>query len=347
MSDQRTPRILITRLSHIGDCVFTLPLATAIRDHLPNAWIGWAVESPSHKLLNGHPAIDEIIQVPKGWLKSPTSWRGLRRQFKENRIEISLDPQGLTKSSMLGRISGAKQRIGLAGKWAGEAAPWTYTDRVEPQNEHIVPRTLTLLRPLGIEVSDAPAHLPIDEGTLEAMSTWTKSAHLGGGFVVINPGASWPSKCWEIERFGILAKELGQQQGLTSVVVWAGEQERQSAELVVKHSGGHALVAPPTTLPELAALCQCASLFVSADTGPLHMAAAAGTKSVGLYGPTKPSHCGAWGDHCINLQAWYQDGSRKERRRADNRAMQDIVVDDVLVACQKLLHSDSQKLRVA
>ena len=160
-------------------------------------------------------------------------------------------------------------------------------------------------------------------------------------------GASWPSKCWELDRFGVVAKELGQSDSLTSVVVWAGDQERQAAESIVKYSGGHAILAPATSLQELAALCQDARLFLSADTGPLHMAAAVGTRSVGLYGPTQPSHCGAWGDHCLNLQAWYQGGSRKERRRADNRAMRDIGVAEVLEACRKQLRADSGVRQIA
>ena len=188
VSDQPAPRILITRLSHIGDCVFTLPLATALRDHFPKSWIGWAVESPSHQLLQGHHAIDEIIRVPKGWLKSWNAWRQLRRQLKEFQVEISIDPQGLTKSALLGRISGAKRRIGLAGKWAGEAAPWTYTERVEPVNEHIVPRSLSLLRPLGIEVNDASARLVVEENARHTIRDWTRQAHLGCGYAVINPG---------------------------------------------------------------------------------------------------------------------------------------------------------------
>jgi heptosyltransferase-1 len=144
-------RILITRLSHIGDCILTLPLVSAIKRKYPAAVVVWAVESPTQQLLGLHPGIDEIVVVPKGWLKSPASWRSLSKKLKSFKIDTVIDPQGLTKSAMLGRISGAKKRIGIRGQWGRELSPWLNNCLVESVHPHIVDRSLALLSELGIE----------------------------------------------------------------------------------------------------------------------------------------------------------------------------------------------------
>ena len=89
------------------------------------------------------------------------------------------------------------------------------------------------------------------------------------------------------------------------------------------------MLAPDTSLSELAALCREARLFVGSDTGPLHLAAAVGTQCVAMYGPTKPSICGPYGQNHIALQSWYQDGTSSKRRGNDNSAMRDISVEMV------------------
>ena len=76
----------------------------------------WVMESPTHKLLDDHPSIDQIIVVPKGWMKKPIQWLKLRKRLRNMKFDIVLDPQGLTKSSMLGSTSGAPLRIGFDGR---------------------------------------------------------------------------------------------------------------------------------------------------------------------------------------------------------------------------------------
>ncbi len=163
---------------------------------------------------------------------------------------------------------------------------------------------------------------------------------------MINPGASWDSKLWPAERFATVVRHLGDQHGAPSVVAWAGKRERQWAETIVSASSGHAVVAPNTSLVELAALLRGARIFLSADTGPLHMAAAVGTPSVGLYGPTRPADCGPYGAHCVAIQEYYQGGGRRERRRANNDAMRAITIDRVCQACDRMLARDTMRGKV-
>ena len=129
---------------------------------------------------------------------------------------------------------------------------------------------------------------------------------------------------------------------MRSVVSWAGPEEKRMAEEIVESSNGAAILAPSTTLGELAALYKKASAFIGCDTGPLHIASAVGTSCVGLHGPTLPEKSGAYGEQHVAVQSWFQ-GSRN-RKRASNLAMRDISVDDVCVALDKLFEVKSRRL---
>lgn len=345
--DSATPRILITRLSHIGDCVLTMPLLCALRQALPNAYIAWAVESPSYQLLEGHTALDEIIKIPKGWLKSLGKFWEVRRTLREKRFDLVFDPQSLTKSSALGWVSGCKRRVGLAGPDGRELAPYLANERIHATQEHIVPRSLELLRVLGVKRPEVEFKVPLHESAMDSMQKFVLHERLASGFAVINPSASWASKRWELDRFADVAQQLRARHGLRSVVVWAGADERAMAEQVVGASSGSAIVAPPTNLKELAALSTLSRLFVSSDSGPLHLAAAVGTPVVGLYGVTRPAACGAYGPVARNVQAFYQDGTARQRRSADNTALRAITVSMVSEACEQVLGLVPTKARSA
>jgi lipopolysaccharide heptosyltransferase I len=330
-------RILICRLSHIGDCILTLPMLCALRANFPDAHIAWIVETPTDQLLRTHSALDQLIVVRRRWLKSVAEIRRVRRELREMEFDIALDPQGLTKSASCAWLSGARRRIGFARGAGRELSPWLNNELVRPGRTHLVEKSLELLVPLGIDRPRVCFDVPVYAEARESIESYVARFHLGCGFALINPGAGWPSKQWPAVRFGELARRLGQRHRLPSVVVWAGAQERALAETVVARSGGHALLAPATSLQELAELCRAASLFVSSDSGPLHLAAAVGVPCVGLYGPTRPADCGPYGRGNVSVQAYYQQGSSRQRRRAPNDALRAIDVETVGMACGELL----------
>lgn len=332
------PRILITRLSAVGDCIHTMPLIGALRDRYPDAWIGWAVQAGPATLLEGYPGLDEIVVVNRDWLKSLSEVRALGRRLRALRIDVALDPQSLTKSSLLGWLSGAPIRIGFDRPQGRELSLLLNNVRVAPTQEHVVRRYLELVQRLtGIVEPAVRFQLPRrDPGMLQ---DFVRRTHLGQGYAVLNPGAGWDSKLWLPRRFAQVAKHLGACHRLPSVVVWAGDRERQWAEQIVARSGGHAWLAPPTSLPELAELMRGARLCVAADTGPLHLAAAVGTPCVGLYGTTRPERCGPYGRQHRTVQACFQPGNSRQRRTAGNDAMQAIEATDVIRACDQLLSS--------
>ena len=141
-----------------------------------------------------------------------------------------------------------------------------------------------------------------------------------GAIALINPGAGWPSKLWPAERFAAVAEYLGRVHGLLSIVVWAGDQEQAWARQIVTGSAGWARSRRPPLLSNWRRW-RCAELFVSSDTGPLHLAAAVGTPCVGLFGPMPGERNGPYGPRHITIQAARLAGSSRQRRSADNATM--------------------------
>jgi ADP-heptose:LPS heptosyltransferase len=163
-----------------------------------------------------------------------------------------------------------------------------------------------------------------------------------GNFAILNPGAGWPSKIWPPDRYGEVARRLHAARGLASLAVWGAPSELPLAQAIVAASHGAAKLAPPTSVPELAALCRRSALFLGSDTGPLHLAVAVGTPAISMHGPSRAEWCGAYGPQNIRLQARYEEGSARERRQADDSAMREITVEQVIAACleqSKLRHS--------
>ena len=154
-------------------------------------------------------------------------------------------------------------------------------------------------------------------------------ACLSGGYAVVNGAASWQSKQWPADRFGRVARYLGEQYELPTVVTWAGAREAAIAQEIVAKSGGHAMQAPATSLPQLAALLRRARLVIGSDTGPLHLAAAVGAACIGLYGPTRVENSGPYGSQHIALQADCPPTASRRQRRLDDTAMRRITVEQV------------------
>ena len=340
-------RILISRLSAIGDCLHTLPVLCALRDAMPTAFIAWVVEGRNGDLLRGHPALDELVVVKRGWLKSPSATFALRRQLHALNIDTAIDVQGLTKSAVASWLSGAKTRIGFAGVDGRELSPWLNNFRIRPQATHVVDRNLELLQALEINRPLAKFDLVENPSDGSAADCIVNQSGLHPGFAIINPGAGWKSKLWPRDRFAAVAQYLGREHGLPSLVVWAPGVERDWAQEIVAQSNGHALIAPPTTLTELASLCRRASLFISSDTGPLHIAAAVGTPCVGLFGPMPAERNGPYGAKHIAIQEMQLTGRSRERRNAGPESMEAISVERVSDACAKILHRKTKQSAVA
>lgn len=341
MGRNHAPRILITRLSAIGDCVLTLPVACELRRKFPDAMLAWVVEPAGAQLLRGHPCIDELIVIDKRWYKSPSMIRDLRRRLRSYQFDIAVDPQSLSKSSILGWLSGAARRIGFSAPFGRELATWLNNEHVARTNPHVIPGNLQLLEALGVTSPEVQFRLTAEPAAEAKIDGWLRQAGISSGFALLNIGASCDARRWPEERFGELATLLARRRGLPSVVAWAGK-ERAAAEKAVAASAGSSMLAPDTNLQELVAISQRAKLFVGSDTGPLHIAVAVGTPCVGLYGVTNPAVSGPYGasHRIVTAPGIEWPDSLKQPfgkgRSDDNGIMRMIPVTNVALACEEM-----------
>ncbi len=242
----------------------------------------------------------------------------------------------------MGWFSGARRRIGFAAPQGRELAPWLNTERVVRGKLHIVDATLKLLEPLGIHAPRVRFDLPTNMAAGNRVQQFIRDSHLGEGFVVLNSAASWPSKQWPADRFGRVARYLGEEHNLPSVVTWAGARESELARQIIAKSGGHAIHAPQTTLIELSVLLRRARLVIGSDTGPLHLAVAAGTPCLGLYGPTRWEKSGPYGAQHRVVQVDAPRIRNRRRRQRDDSAMRRISLEQVCALCDELLRDQPQ-----
>lgn len=328
--------IVVVKLSAIGDVLHGVPAAVALKRAFPHARIGWVVEGRAGDVLAGHPAIDHLFRLPRGWMTSVAATRGLRRGLRDFAPDVAVDLQGLLKSALPTWLSGARMRIGHAAPEAREQAWRFYTHTVEARAAHVVDRNLHLLSPLGIRPDRPAFDMPRWPVSRLRMQEWLATLRLPRPPALLNPGAGWPSKIWPAERFAAVARELDRR-GVPSVVVWGGDAEREVAGRIAAASAGAARPAPPTTLQDLGELCRLARMVISSDTGPLHLAAAVGTPCVGLFGPVPAKRNGPYGpghrvvEPAVSLRPAWAD------RKTDRVAMDAIDVDSVVAAASAVL----------
>ena len=342
-------KVLIVRLGAMGDIVHGLPVAAALRGRFADAQIHWLVDARYARVLEIVPVVDRRIVIsPGGMPGTPTpapgqiSFPGRRgvlqavRAMRAERYDAAVDLQGLLKSAMLARASGAARVIGFTRRHLRErAASLFYTERCDPGNAvHVVHKNLAVLPALG--TPDGPPAFPLAEGESRARAD-VRAVLNGRPFALLNPGAAWPNKRWPAERFGALATWLRERHGLVSVVLW-GPREERLARAVAGTSRDAARVAPPTGLADIVALARDARLMVSGDTGPLHLAAAVGTPIVALFGPTSPARNGPWSAADICLSRYDTCVCHYRRRcRRSQACIEEIALQDVCAAIDRRL----------
>ncbi len=355
------PRILFIRLSALGDVVHALPVLAAARAEFPDAFIGWLVEDRAAPILQDHPLLNALHVLPRkalreNWLAAARGpIRDLVRELRAQRYDAAIDFQGLTKSAIWTRISGARRRVGFRGEDAREISRWFYNEAISPSSTdvHVIQKNLSLLRAVGIEnpLVRFPAHLPTSAHQ-RAETIWGE-ADPTFPRIVMNPGAGWPTKQWPAENYGKLAAELARRISARVALAWgpgeeplvraalsaAGAPESDPSSSIGPRPGVYLM--PPTSFVELGAAVARAQLFIAGDTGPAHLAVALGVPTLGLYGASDPKRNGPWGvkNRVIQLTdppcipCWKTRCAWKEPLACLER----IRVEQALVVCSEIL----------
>lgn len=291
-------KILIIRLGAIGDVVHTLPALAALRHAMPEAHLAWAVErGGAAKILHGNPYLDELIELDlRGWRKN---WKeaetlaAIRASFanlRETKFDLALDFQGLLKSAAVSWLARIPRRIGFAKESLREpTSRWLMTEQVAADdNDHIIKKNLQLaehlIKPLGCDVP-AEFEFPINLDAADERFANEQIEMNNGSLAILNPGGGWPTKLWHTSEFAVVADRLWEAFGIRSAITY-GPGELTLAQMVVAQTKTGAAFPLASTLKQFLALARRAKLFLGSDTGPMHLAAAARTPIVAMFGPT-------------------------------------------------------------
>ncbi len=345
-------KILIVRLGSLGDIVHALPVVAALRERFPDAQLDWLVDARYRDILDYVPVIDwrlvvradpaarDTTSLPQAQV-FPGRWGFLSAvaALRKRCYDIAIDLQGLVKSAVLARLSGAQRVVGFAAGHVREAAAGLfYNERVDPgAARHVVDKNLAALSVVGIV--GAPRRFPIDVPPSPVVRQVCDRLGLAadGRFALINPGGGWPNKLWPAARYGAVAAALLARHGLRSAVLWGPGEDGLAREIALT-SNGAAEVAPATMIADVVTLSRAASLVISGDTGPLHVAAAAGASVVGIYGPTDPARNGPWNPADITVSRYEACVCHYERRcRRQTPCLADISVEDLVAAIDQRL----------
>jgi ADP-heptose:LPS heptosyltransferase len=312
-------------------------VAAAIRVAFPHTRLDWLVDVRHHDVV-------ELVSVVNGAIPVDTSSaHSLSRVVREMRstaYDIAFDLQGLLKSALLARLSGATRVIGFTSDLLRERpARVFYTETGGVAARHVIDKNLSLLSAIGVRVPDVafPLEDRHPEVVIEARARL--SIRPDHRFALINPGAAWPNKRWPAVYFAEVSRELARRHGLRSLVLW-GPGDEEVAHTVAAASDNTAVLSPPTRIADLVSLSKAAALMISGDTGPMHIAAACGTPVIGIFGPTDPQRNGPWSEDDLVASRFGSCACHYQRHcRTSNWCLLDIAPREVMELVDRRLTS--------
>jgi lipopolysaccharide heptosyltransferase I len=355
-------RILIVKLSSIGDVVHALPALTTLRTYYPNAYIAWAVEENAFDILVGNPDLNEIILVERKkmsrWFKTGhwlNGWKEitkLKQRLRSKQFDISIDLQGLARSAFIVYLANAKKKIGcyemreLSYVFSAPSHSKIRNPQSTIRNStpvHAVDRSLIALQALdknikpliGFPILLTDAEHQFAKDFLRQNQIAETETLIG-----INLGASNPLKLWQQEKFAALIDQLINKEHYR-VILLGGPSDRSFAKGVCSLLNSNPFDAVgKTSLKQLAALTQHCDIVVSGDTAPLHIAAAMGTPVVAIFGPGDPNRTGPYPDKKIILWKNLECSPCFQKKKCNYKlkCMQQITVEEVITAIQNLLN---------
>ena len=345
-------KILIIKLSAIGDVIHTLPALNAIRKRYPDAHITWLVEEAASSLVVEHEALDRVvISKRKRWVKGilgPSCLDNIKeayqfiKELRDTEYDLIIDFQGLLKSAVLITLARGKRKIGFdKGMEHMEHSYIFLNERIPPVNmdNHALLRNLMLINVLGIKSKEIEYKIPVSDHTRNITDELLERHEIKdpGILVAINPVAKWKTKLWNNRKFALLADRLVEKYN-ASVIFTGSQSDRSTIENIMScMSQSTVNLAGETTLKTLAALYEKIEFLISTDTGPMHMAAAVGTPVIALFGPTAPWRTGPFGSEHKILRSGLDCSPCFKRQCSTIDCMNQISVEQVMDAVNSIL----------
>jgi len=295
-------RILIARTDRIGDVVLSTPVIRAMRQAYPDAYIAMLVASAAREVVDGSPLIDEVIVLDKeakhsGWLKTLRFARLLRNK----KFELALILHPTNRVHLLAFLAGIPKRVGYNRKMG-----FLLTERIAHEKQsgrkHELEYNLDLVRYLGIEPKDKSLFMQVSSEAQGLADAMLKDAGIAGSdrLLAIHPAASCPSKIWPKDRFAQVADALVEKYGFKVVIVAGPKDVSVASEVASLMRNPSVNLAGKTSLAQLAGILKECKLFISNDSGPVHVASAVGTPVISIFGRSQkglaPSRWGPVGE---------------------------------------------------
>jgi len=282
-------RILVIRTDRIGDVVLSTPVIKNLRDNFPQSFMAMMVSPYTKDIVEGNPYLDEVIVYDKDKKhKSVFSTLRFARSLKKYRFDLAIILHPTNRAHIISWLAGIPRRLGYVKKMG-----FLNTDRFEEKKylgeKHELEYNLDLLRYLGIEPQDKTLFVPIHkeaEGKIDLFLQ--KHGIKNNDFIVIHPGASCPSKIWSPQNFAKVCDALVKRNNSRILIVTDKKDAGLGEEVAQNMAHKPVLALGEFSLSELAAVLKRACLVISNDSGPVHIAVAAGTPVISIFGRKQP-----------------------------------------------------------
>lgn len=291
----QSARILLIKPSSLGDIVHAFPVVSAIKSHWPGSHITWVVKRQWAELVERAEGIDRVwpLEMTVG------SWIREGQALRAQRFDLAIDLQGLFRSGILARFSGAPTRIGFAN--AREGSPWFYTHRVPVHSPdiHAVDRYLSVAAALGASLPDKPRfEFRLQEEDTAAVQELCRRRgfSVDRPWIAMNIGARWPTKRWPPASFAAVVDQLHDAYRGPVVMIGGADERAYTNELRSLTNRPFIDLSGEIPLGHLPALLSKATALITNDSGPMHIAAALGIPVVAIFGPTSAARTGPYGD---------------------------------------------------
>lgn len=334
-------RALVIKLRAVGDVVLSSIVLNNLRRALPHAELDVLTERASESVVRTHPAVSSVVVFDPKHMSGLDLIRDIRRR----RYDLVIDLFGNPRTALVTRLSGAAYRVGY--RFRGRA--YAYNLIAEPRggSVHNTQFNLDALERIGIPIVDRAVHLFPSADDRSYVDAFLRDAGLAGAtLVAINTGGGWYTKRWGIDRFALLADRIAAATGWRIILPW-GPGQHDDVENVKSQMTAPAFIPPPTTLMQLTALFERTGWVVSNDSGPMHIAAAAGSRVLGIFGPTRPALQGPYGEGNLTVrrEGLACLGCNLTSCTIGNVCMTDLSVDEVFDAFMRLTQRSSSQSR--
>ncbi len=343
----RVQRLLILKVSSMGDIVHASPVAAALKRAYPHLIIGWVAEDRHAGVIADSPCIDRLHIVPHRLLRERPFrrewWRAIRQligEIRAERYQVALDLQGLLKSALWGVLGGVPLRFGAHRMREGTPLLMKRLPIPDRPDWHVVLQYLEAVRWLGVEPA-LPVEFPlvIPEEARQSARAMLQQVGAAGVFISLNPSAGREWKRWAIEKFAALSDRIEAELGLPAVFIGGASDKPLEEKLrTLKDRPLRSLIGR-TTLKQAMAVVTQSALHICGDTGTAHIAAAFGTPCVALYGPTSPDRTGPFGQRERVLYKRPLCRQCPPDRCLAHECLQWITVDEVLERVRQTLHA--------